>query len=298
MRRLLCLVLFASVVLATGCRNCNQVESALRARENDLRETREELGRTTAYAHALESELRCIKGENGPPAPGEPPPLLTAPVRSLALARQTGGHDCGSGLGDDGIQVVLQPLDCDNQPVKVPAAALIQVQEITPEGLKAPLSTWQIPPEQLRQSWRTGLLTNGFVVILPWKIWPSTEKVRVVAQLRLSDGRVFEADKDVTLRLPPVARRRSMPRADVTIEPPVPKPGPDGAQPPPPVSVPAKPAPEQPEPKPKEELPAPRPADPPADGPQLPPPLIETRGQPFGPEVRPAATLERPQPRQ
>jgi hypothetical protein len=39
-------------------------------------------------------------------------------------------------------------------------------------------------------------------VVLPWKRCPTTEKLRIVAQFKLPDGRVFEADKDVTIHVP------------------------------------------------------------------------------------------------
>jgi len=57
------------------------------------------------------------------------------------------------------------------------------------------------------------LLGSGYFLILPWKVWPSNDKVRVVAQLRLPDGRLFEADKDVTIHLPPPGQRPAPPPA-------------------------------------------------------------------------------------
>jgi hypothetical protein len=298
MRRLIWLDFLWLLVLLTGCRNpCDRVESALRARENDLREAREELHSTRGYAHALEAELRCARGDPGPHMPGDPPPLLTSPVKGLTLGRRTGGHDCGSGVGDDGLQVVLEPRDCEDQAVKVPAAALIQVQEISPEGIKNPLSTWQVPPDELRLSWKSGLLNTGYVVILPWKVYPSTEKLRVVAQLRLPDGRLFEAEKDVTVRLPPPGRR--MPKVDVTIDPPTPM-TPPGPMPGPMTLPPPRPEP-KPGPKPDpDELPPPKsleptPVETTPEGPQLPPPSTESQAQP-DPNYRPAASIERPRP--
>jgi hypothetical protein len=153
--------------------------------------------------------LHSLRGDGPPPPPGAilsdkplTPPVY--PVCSLALGRQTGGHPADHGPGDDALQVQIEPRDADGHTVKVPGlAALVQAVEITPEGLKRPLSTWEVAPDQLRCAWRSGLLTNGYSLTLPWKVWPTTEKVRVVAQVRLPDGRAFEADKDVTIRLTP-----------------------------------------------------------------------------------------------
>ena len=42
-------------------------------------------------------------------------------------------------------------------------------------------------------------------------VYPSGNKVRVVARFSLSDGRTFEADKDVTVRPTPLAQRKPLP---------------------------------------------------------------------------------------
>jgi hypothetical protein len=198
----------ALAVLAVGCRStCDRVESELRARENDLREVREELHRTEAYNQALQLELKAIRGEPIGPGVEMMKPACVYPIRTLTLGRQTGGRENESGPGDDALQVVLEPRDADNQTIKVPAAALITALEVCSSGQKKPLSTWEIPPDQLSRSWRAGLLTTGYFLVLPWKAPPTTEKLRVVAVLRLTDGRVFEADRDVGVRLPSPAPR-------------------------------------------------------------------------------------------
>jgi hypothetical protein len=104
-----------------------------------------------------------------------------------------------------------------DQAVKVPGSLVVQALEITPEGGKRPLSTWEIPAEQLRRSWQSGLLSTGYTVVLPWKRCPTTEKLRVVAQFKLPDGRVFEADKDVTIHVPPQPLQPALPPEPVPV---------------------------------------------------------------------------------
>jgi hypothetical protein len=196
----------ALIVAVGGCRSCDRVESELRARENDVRELRDEVDRCSVYNQTLQQELRSLRGELGlPSADGQP--AAAYPVQSLVLGRQTGGRSNENCPGDDALQVQVEPHDPEGQSIKAPGSLLVQVQEITKEGAKRPLSSWEISQEQLRRSWRNGLLTTGYVVNLPWKVWPSTEKLRVSAVFQLPDGRVFEADKDITVRLTPVNRR-------------------------------------------------------------------------------------------
>jgi hypothetical protein len=170
---------------------------------------RDELERTGAYNQYLQRELHNLQQT----FPNSPPPegLTAAMVRSLALGRQTSGIDDDNIPGDEALQVVLEPRDGDNHTVKVAGTANIQAMEITTEGLKRPISAWHIDPDTLRKSWRTGLLSTGYYLVLPWQACPTSTKVRVVAQFVTQDNRVFEADKDVIVRLIPLGLRKGPP---------------------------------------------------------------------------------------
>jgi len=200
-----CCLALSLMIAASGCRSCERVESELRAREDDVRQLREELDRCGVYNQTLQQEVLALRGQLGMPPHG--PPAAAYPVQSLMLGRQTGGRSNDICSGDDALQVQIEPRDPDGHVIKAPGQLLILAQEITPEGTKRPLSSWMIPPEQLRKTWVNGLLTTGYLLNLPWKIWPSTEKLRITAQFQLADGRVFEADRDVTVRLTPPSQR-------------------------------------------------------------------------------------------
>jgi hypothetical protein len=224
MRRSVARVLGVSIVVClAGCRsNSALVESELRQRDSQVRELRDEVGRCGAYNQALEQELRNLRGEGLPPdaaergGPGYP-------VRSLAIGRGTGGRDDHGLPGDEALEVHLEPRDPEGNATKVPGTAIVQVAEIGPDGIKRPLSSWDISQDELRRSWRSGLLTTGYVLVLPWKVWPSIEKLRVTVQLRLQDGRLFEADRDVTVRVAP-ANLRPLPAPVVAPAPELPGP--------------------------------------------------------------------------
>jgi len=212
------LVGLVQVALASGCHSCDRVESELRVRENEVRELREELERREGYNQTLQQELRTLRGDACPPGIEAAKVGPSYPVRTLVLGRQTAGRPSDHCAGDDALQVLVEPRDPEGQAIKAPGTLAVQAVEISTEGIKRPLSSWEIPPEQLQRSWRNGLFTTGYSLTLPWKVWPSTEKVRVVAQLRMADGRVFEADKDITVRLAPIDQRR--PVAEEPAEPP------------------------------------------------------------------------------
>src|SRR5262245_42509679 len=109
MSRPLALQLLLLVACGAGCHSAStdRVEAALRSTEESLREARDHLQRQGAYTSALEQEVRILRGEAYPAPPGQPVAIF--PVRSVVLGRQTGGHDSASGLGDDGLQVIIEP---------------------------------------------------------------------------------------------------------------------------------------------------------------------------------------------
>jgi len=234
--------------LVAGCRSpCEHIESELRSRERELRELREEFERTAGANDAMQREL-CELRKTQPPLPPLPPgpePLpppkaapaavpaaregtptswrdagkpavletvsVPATVKEIALGRGTGGLDEDRMPGDDALQVVVEPRDTDGHAIKVPGCLHVTVLEISPEGTKKPLSSWELSADELRRTWRNGLFSTGYYVTLPWKACPEMEKLRVVVQFQLSDGRLFEADKDVTVRVPPPSVRKPCP---------------------------------------------------------------------------------------
>lgn len=193
--------LFCALVVA-GCQNCDAVESELRARENDVAHLHGEVDRLHAQNVALERELVAVRHDT---AAKITPELAsqTYTLQRITLGRQTGGYDNDGVPGDEALQVVLLPLDPDGQAIKAPGSVDVKALEISTEGLKRPIGAWHVTPEQLRHSWRSGLFSTGYFLNFPWKNWPTNPHLRVVVHFTLTDGRPFEADKDVTIRMPP-----------------------------------------------------------------------------------------------
>jgi hypothetical protein len=218
------LVLLVPVLLLAGCRNTRQelVESELRARERDVRELREEVGRLECHNEALQRELGGTY-QGGPRLPPEVA-AQTYTLHRISLGRGTGGLDQDHQLGDEALQVVLEPRDGADHIIKAPGTLSVTALEINPEGLKTPFSSWTVPPEQLRQSWHTGFFTTGYVLALPWQAPPHSPQVRVIARLQTDDGRLFETDRDVRVVLRPDIMNEKMP-VPVPVIPSVPQPG-------------------------------------------------------------------------
>ena len=205
--RLFCPLLTACCLLPAGCRGIGKpdtkydlLEAELRTRERELTEARAEL-----------THLRLLnqtyQRQGAPPAAFTDPSFLpgpagvpTLPLRDVTLGNGTGGVDDDGRPGDESLMAVVVPRDDDGAAVKVPARLVVFAYEVSPEGLKMPIGKWDVPPEQLRATWRGGVFGSGYFVPLQWDRLPRTHRVRISVRLITLDGREFEADKDVTVR--------------------------------------------------------------------------------------------------
>src|SRR5262245_20780574 len=194
---------------------CDLVEAELRFRESELRRLQNDLQRAELMNLALENELRqrsCPPappagvmvpvvpgGPAGPVLPGAPaapaaPPTMIPPprvsesgsappapaiapswVKEVVLGRGTGGVDEDGWPGDEALMVVVVPRDLDGCALKADGSLTVTAFEVTADGLKVPLSSWEVPALNLRRTWREGLLSTGYFVTLPWKRPPCSE---------------------------------------------------------------------------------------------------------------------------
>jgi hypothetical protein len=160
----------------------------------------------------LEARIAALQGENEALRRGAKitPEQAAASygLKRIVLGRGTGGYDHDNIPGDELLQLVVEPRDTDDHTIKSPGTLQIFALEITPQGLKVPLCMWDIPPEQLRSSWKQGLFGTGYTLSMPWKVLPVVENLRIVARFVTPDQRVYEADKDIKVRLVPGAAEK------------------------------------------------------------------------------------------
>ncbi|GIW79195.1 MAG: hypothetical protein KatS3mg105_1002 [Gemmatales bacterium] len=212
----LCFAVF--LLFSAGCRNCHLVERELRETEAKADRLRLEVERLEALNTALIKELQALKPGFQPHIVAEPTSLSYG-VKEIVLGRQTSGFDDDGMPGDEALQVVIEPRDPDGHSIKAPGSLTVTALAIDPQGLKHPFSTWEFSQQQLRTKWRSGLFSTGYHVVLPWRAPPPSDKIRVVVQFRLNDGRLFEADKDITIRVPPLSKAAPDPAEEILPKP-------------------------------------------------------------------------------
>ncbi len=189
-----------------GCRNrTDLVENELRERDRQYREALEELGKSDHRSEAQQREIAALR-QGATISPEQA--AQTFGLKRITLGRGTGGVDNDGLPGDEALQIFLEPRDSDDHVIKSPGCLYVLAVEINPQGMKAPFSSWTVPEDKLRQSWKAGLFSTGYNLILPWKNFPQYENIRVVARLVTPDGRIYETDKDVKVHLVPGAPRR------------------------------------------------------------------------------------------
>lgn len=201
----------ALVCALSGCigaearRNQELLEADLRSQERHIQEMKEDLDRKEGVIHNLDVEVERAQmaAVRGKPEGGESAPVVNV-VKDIVLGRLTGGvRQNPKALFDDALQVILEPRDVDGDAIKAPGSVHIDLFEITPQGLKTPLSSWDISHRELRRLWNEPLIGGpSYRSTLPWKALPTTEKLRVVVRFTTLDGKLFEAEREFSIKLP------------------------------------------------------------------------------------------------
>ncbi|HZZ80194.1 MAG TPA: hypothetical protein VFE62_16895 [Gemmataceae bacterium] len=217
------LLILPLLTFSAGCRNrTDTVEAELRSREKMYRDALAENQLANAHIYSLQQEVDALR--KGAIIPSDQA-AMTFGLKRITLGRSTGGRDNDRYPGDEVLEVVVEPRDESDHVTKAPGCLQIYALEVSPSGVKTPLCMWDIGAEELRKSWKEGLLSTGYTLTLPWKALPTTETVRVIVRLVTSDQRVYEADKDIKVKLLPGAVQRRLDEG-IPLHAPMPVPGP------------------------------------------------------------------------
>jgi hypothetical protein len=211
--------LLAPGLLLLGCLSSKArqsqelLEADLRSQERHIQELKEELDRKEGVIHGLDYEVERMQQSAAgvKPAPGEP--QASGAIKDIALGRLTGGFQQNPKIRfDDAMQIILEPRDSDGSTIKAPGSVHVDLFEITPQGLKAPLSSWDITQRELRRMWDQPLIGgSGYRIVLPFRAIPTTEKLRVIVRFLTLDGKLFEAERDFSIKLPVGSPRPGLP---------------------------------------------------------------------------------------
>lgn len=150
------------------------------------------------------------------PTPSEPisPRPINKKVTHLFLnPTQTGSADFDGQPGDDGLRIVLEPRNSDND--YVPEAGPLSIVLLDPEreGEAARIARWDFDRTNSRQLLAASGDKRGLQLEVPWPAAaPSANKLKLYVRYETDDGRKLVADRDVYLNAQAQAVDRWTPR--------------------------------------------------------------------------------------
>lgn len=153
--------------------------------ESQLQSTKSELQLAQRETESLRTALASQSRDN---LPSE---HLAAVFRAEKLRIdpwQSGGLDRDSQPGDDGVSVVISPVDGQGDLVKVAGTLRVEVLDPSlPDGQRV-VAQFDADPAAARELWFKGALGGGYLVTIPWTRPPHGDKVVIQAALTAVGG--------------------------------------------------------------------------------------------------------------
>jgi hypothetical protein len=131
---------------------------------------------------------------------------LASPVR-IELASQSGGYSIDNRTGDAGIVLYVQPIDKDNDPIKVAGSFKVTLLDLSEPASPKVIAPYDFDVPNTKKLWYGRFLTYHYTVRCPWPPGgaPKTDKVTAVVEFTdLLTGRVLTTQKVFEIKRPPV----------------------------------------------------------------------------------------------
>ncbi|HIM30534.1 MAG TPA: hypothetical protein EYG57_13425 [Planctomycetes bacterium] len=122
-------------------------------------------------------------------------------VSRLRIGNSSGSRDFDGELGDDGMSILVQPLDQDGEVLAVPGP--ISVELMDSEG-RAHIARWEFSRDEVEQAFSADNLGVGYRLDMSWKGEPpSTDQLHVFVRYHGPGGGNWQADLPLTPNLAP-----------------------------------------------------------------------------------------------
>ncbi|MBN2582474.1 MAG: hypothetical protein JXL80_05355 [Planctomycetes bacterium] len=132
--------------------------------------------------------------------------LLDDPFRAVKVefSRITGGLDTDGKPGDEGVRVVLLPMDKDDDVVKRAGSVEIDLFDLAATDGNQRVGHWDFTIDQAAHEWVSGFGASSYSFELTWPggRQPQHRDLTVVVHFKTLDGRVLMAQRGVRVRLP------------------------------------------------------------------------------------------------
>jgi hypothetical protein len=138
------------------------------------------------------------------PSPSLPRPEIAGhePDRLVLPEDHATGRDYDGLPGDDGIALLLQPVDARGTVVFQPATVTVVAIDPQVRGPAGRIARWELQPEELRSYLVNRPEVQGFLLELPWPdAPPQHDHLKVFVRYETASGKRLESQADVTVRL-------------------------------------------------------------------------------------------------
>lgn len=147
-----------------------------------------------------------------------PVPLNQDITRLYLNAAHTGGLDQDEQPGDDGIVVVFQPRNDDDE--FVPSAGRVSVVLLDPETRQR-VARWEISKEETEMALQKARAARGIELSMPWNDTPPAKsRLHLFVRYWLADGQAIQADREITITPSGQLAARWTPRTEQRSDPP------------------------------------------------------------------------------
>ena len=113
------------------------------------------------------------------------------------------GHNFDQTPGDEGLYLVLTPLNASGQVVNVAGKLTVVVEDATILENNGRIARWEFEPSELHEMLTPIGASQGFHLSLPWQeSTPNSQDVTVYLRYELNDGRSMVNNRIIHLRKP------------------------------------------------------------------------------------------------
>lgn len=196
-----------------GCKHQQTVEAELRFQNRRVRELESKLSQKQAEVYTLQTMAGGC--ETSPDGLKDTPDTIyrREAMSRVGLGLTTGPRDLNRDGCDDAVQYSVVCYDYDGDTFKCPGSAQLELVAIGESGVPVTVSTWQIAPDRLRETWRSSIVGTGYQLVMPAPTLQDSKKWQAVVRFSTLDGRVFQATKDFVLSKPKGPPTKSAPPA-------------------------------------------------------------------------------------
>jgi hypothetical protein len=114
----------------------------------------------------------------------------------------TSGQNRDGQPGDEGLAVMLIPVDMHGDLVKLAGAVDLELFDMSLSAEQQRLGHWEFSTEEVRAHWNRGLIGSGYLFQVDWQGIPAASELTLHARFTVNDGRKFDATTQVKV-VPP-----------------------------------------------------------------------------------------------